>query len=272
MQLGQFSFSWPGRVRFLTYLSGGQSEDVSRSDVIVTYCNDTGDEISTTWEQARADLMVEGLPVRVPPTYRGQRNYPGLFWASTNRRAVVYESLLELDRLWLADFDATVGRIATQPFQIVGRDGSTPRKHVPDILLVHRDLEVTLVDVKPPGHLEKPEVEAQLAWTRDLCRLKAWNYEVFTGSNGPKLRNIKALAVGRRPDRLPAGLLDLARASMNYTEETLGEVLARRPETCDFNSWRVAVSACLWSGYVTVDLQQPLSEKTVLRPSTGVLT
>lgn len=26
------------------------------------------------------------------PTYRGQRNYPGLFWAATNDRTLVYES------------------------------------------------------------------------------------------------------------------------------------------------------------------------------------
>lgn len=82
-------------------------------EVSLRYCTVAGDEVRTTWEQARADLIVEGLPVRVPPTYRGQRNYPGLFWASTNRRTLVYESLLELDRLWLADFDPTVVQIAT---------------------------------------------------------------------------------------------------------------------------------------------------------------
>ncbi|WP_053918832.1 MULTISPECIES: hypothetical protein [Brachybacterium] len=69
----------------------------------VRYCTVAGDEVATTWEQARADLIVEGLPMRVPPTYQGQRSYPGLFWAATNDRTLVYESLLELDRLWLAD-------------------------------------------------------------------------------------------------------------------------------------------------------------------------
>ncbi|MEJ5946894.1 hypothetical protein WDZ17_16490 [Pseudokineococcus basanitobsidens] len=35
--------------------------------------------------RAGADLAVEGLPVRLSPTYRGQRSYPGLFWAATTR-------------------------------------------------------------------------------------------------------------------------------------------------------------------------------------------
>lgn len=90
-------------------------------EVTLRYCNIVGDEVATTWSEARADLIVDGLPVRVPPTYRGQRSYPGLFWAATNRRTLVYESLLELDRLWLADFDPSVVGICTQPFQITGR-------------------------------------------------------------------------------------------------------------------------------------------------------
>ena len=90
--------------------------------------------------EARPEAIVGGLPVRVPPAYRGQRNYPGLFWAASNQRTLVYESLLELDRLWLADFDPTVVAIATQPLQVRGRDGAALRSHVPDILLVHDDV------------------------------------------------------------------------------------------------------------------------------------
>lgn len=81
--------------------------------VTLRYCDIVGDEAATTWSEARADLIVEGLPVRLPPTYQGQRRYPGLFWAATTRRALVYESLRELDRLWLADFDPTVVGTAT---------------------------------------------------------------------------------------------------------------------------------------------------------------
>lgn len=47
--------------------------------------------------------VISGEPVRLPPSYKEQRNFPGLFWLATTFKSVVYESLLELDRLWLAD-------------------------------------------------------------------------------------------------------------------------------------------------------------------------
>ena len=47
--------------------------------------------------------VVRGRPVRSFSTYRAQRNYPGLLWCATTRTLVGYESLLERDRVWLAD-------------------------------------------------------------------------------------------------------------------------------------------------------------------------
>ncbi|WP_298992972.1 TnsA-like heteromeric transposase endonuclease subunit [uncultured Pseudokineococcus sp.] len=236
--------------------------------VTLRYCNHVGDVITTTLAQARAGLVVEGLPVRLPPTYRGQRSYPGLFWAATNQRTLVYESLLELDRLWLADHDPTVTAMATQPFQLSGRDGPAVRSHVPDVLLVHAGGAATVVDVKPSAFVAKPAVRAQLEWTRALCRTKGWRYEVFTGADPTVLRNIKTLAVGRRPERLPDGHLAHARAALGATvgkaPTPLGEVLAGRPATCDDASWRVAVLACLWAGHATADLTRPLTAQTFL--------
>ena len=253
------------RVSGLIDLSVDDDGYVGTSGTTLRYCTVAGDEVATTWERARADLIVEGLPVRVPPTYRGQRNYPGLFWAATNDRTLVYESLLELDRLWLADFDPAVTGICTQPFQVAGRDGGGPRAHVPDLLLVHSDRSVTVIDVKPAAFVEKPRVRAQFEWTRALCHSKGWSYEVFTGGDPVVLRNLKLLAVGRRPDRLPGGVLADARARVGNEGITLGKVLAHNPLNCDDAAWRVAVFALVWSGEVAVDLRRPLSSETILQ-------
>ena len=109
------------------------------------------------------------------------------------------------------------------------------------------DRSVTVVDVKPAVFLEKPRVRAQFEWTRALCRGKGWAYEVFTGGDPIVLRNLKLLAVGRRPGRLPNGDLANARARLREEGVTLGKVLARKPFTCDEAAWRVAVFALVWS-------------------------
>lgn len=235
------------------------------------YCTVAGDEVETTWEQARADLIVDGLPFRIPPSYARQRSYPGLFWASTNRRSLVYESLLELDRLWLADFDPKVAHFATQPFWISGSDGAILRKHVPDLLLVHSDQTVTLVDVKPRSLLDDPKVEAQLSWTRELCRRKGWNYEVFSGGDPTILRNLKVLAIGRRPERLPEfqDLSDLVTAGLGAGQLTLDEIHALKPGSCDPNAWQVALAACVWTSLVVAELRQPINGQTLFRLATG---
>lgn len=68
--------------------------------------------------------MVRGRPGRDFPTYNAQRNHPGWLWLATTQSLVGYESLLERDRLWLADFDREVRWVAGQPFWLSGRDGS----------------------------------------------------------------------------------------------------------------------------------------------------
>ena len=87
---------------------------------------------------------------------------------------LVYESLLELDRLWLADFDPTVERIATQPFEVKSGNGLDAFKHVPDIMLVEADNTVTVIDVKPEGFISKPAVKGSLNRTGILGDSIVW--------------------------------------------------------------------------------------------------
>lgn len=70
----------------------------------------------STFGKVDAAAVGSGRPVRSFPTYKGQRNYPGLLWTATTGSLVGYESLLERDRLWLADFDPAVRQISGQPF------------------------------------------------------------------------------------------------------------------------------------------------------------
>ena len=146
------------------------------------YRSRSGNWVTTCLGDAVATDMVRGLPAREFPTYRGQRNYPGWLWMSTTGTLVGYESLRELDRLLLADFDPAVTWVSSQPCWVSGRDGSVLRRHVPDFLLQTTNGFV-VVDVKPVELLKDAKVAAVMLWTRKLCDAKGWRYEVWSGDD-----------------------------------------------------------------------------------------
>lgn len=121
-----------------------------------TYIAADGEAVSATFDRIDPVRVVRGQPVRDVRSRAGQRNYAGLFWSATTQGHLAYESLLERDRLLLADFDPAVRWMACQPFWLRGPDDSTFRRHVPDILLEHRDGSYKSLTSRHPGFSESP--------------------------------------------------------------------------------------------------------------------
>lgn len=57
-------------------------------------------------------------PIREFFSWPGKRNYEGLYWSSTNRRHVEFESLLEREYLLAADNASDIVAIAAQPLAL----------------------------------------------------------------------------------------------------------------------------------------------------------
>ncbi len=74
------------------------------------------DAVNVAFERVRG--------VRTFPSYRGQRNYPGLYYAATMDRHVGFESWLERDMPMVLDHDADVAGFASQPFWLFGPAGT----------------------------------------------------------------------------------------------------------------------------------------------------
>lgn len=228
--------------------------------VEVRFLDAAGDWSAEVLGRVDESRLVRGEPVRRFPTYKGQRNYPGLLWSATTQTLIGYESLLERDRLWLADFDPDVRWIASQPFWLSGRDGSTLRRHAPDFLL-----ETTggyaVVDVKPEPLLTEPAVAEVLAWTGRLCAARGWAYEVWSGADPVLLRNVRFLATARRSalvdETAVEKLVERVRPGMTLAEVEAGVDL-------DAATARAAVLALLWRGGWVTDLTRPLTSRSVL--------
>lgn len=237
-------------------MPSGQSLDVQ-----LRYLDAGGQWVTTTLAEVDGAAVVRGRPVRSFPTYKGQRNYPGWLWTATTSSLIGYESLLERDRVWLADFDPSVRWIASQPFWVSGRDSETLRRHVPDFLL-DTSAGLVVVDVKPPELVAEPQVAEVFDWCRRLCAAKGWRYEVWSGVDPVRLRNVRFLGSARRVRTVDEAALvkvaDVAAPGMTLAQLEAAVAL-------DGPTARSAVLALLWSGRWSVDLTRPLSPASVLQ-------
>ena len=69
--------------------------------------------------------------MRAFPSYQGQRNFPGLWWAATMGCHVGFESWLERDQVMMLDFDPDVVAFSAQPFWLGWTDADGPHRHAP---------------------------------------------------------------------------------------------------------------------------------------------
>jgi hypothetical protein len=165
--------------------------------VIAKYKDHGGQVVETAWPELDYYVVADGRPWRTFPWFLGQRNYSGRYWSATERALVGYESLLELSRLILADFDCEVKRIASQPFHLVIRKSGIQRRRTPDFLLV-REGGPLVVDVKSSMELAKDDVIGLLELTREVVQSRGWDYEIACEPEKAYFANVRFLAGYRR--------------------------------------------------------------------------
>lgn len=229
------------------------------------YRRDDGQFADTTLDRLAVDDVIAGLPVREFRSYKGRLHYSGWYWSSSMSRLLAYESRLELARIMLADFDPVVTGIAAQPFLLAGADGTRIRRHVPDLLLLSADGEVTVVDVKAPSRMSDPGVQEQFAWTGHVCAGRGWAFEAWSGADPRLLANVRFLAGYRRRVLIDGNLIPAvldAAAAGQVTAGTIERALSpRHPPVLV----RPVVLHLLWTGRLQADLRCPLSADTPLR-------
>ncbi|WP_373235071.1 TnsA-like heteromeric transposase endonuclease subunit [Mycobacterium marinum] len=226
----------------------------------VSYIADDGEPVTVDFDRVDAERVVRGRPVLTPVSRAGQRNYSGLYWSSTTQAHLVYESLLERDRLLLADFCPSVAWMAAQPFWMRGYDGSTFRRHVPDLLLQHRNGSFTVVDVKPERMLNKPKVIEVLKWTDRVHRERGWQYEVWSSTNATELSNVRFLSLAKRSRFVDPVASE--RVSAVATDGMTIDQILRASQDGSAVTRSAAVTALLeqlWLSRWATDLRIPLS-------------
>lgn len=235
----------------------------SALEVGLSYASEELGRVDTDVRSADAELLVRGLPVRRVHTAAGKKHYTGAFWSSTTGTQHHYESRLELDRLWLADFDPRVVWMAAQPFWLWGRDGVAVHRHVPDLLLKLDSGSFVVVDVKPPQFQCKPKVRPVLQWTARVCEAKGWRYEVWGGADRVELSNIRHLGRARRRFLLPERDSEVTAhcdPAGRPWSEVRAEIHCAQVRVPD-----LSISAMLWQGRWETDLTRVLTNASTLK-------
>ncbi len=105
----------------------------------VVFIDETGSQrrqpLSACW-----DVRFERVtPSRSFPSFKGQKNFPGLWWSATTGAHVGYESWVERDVAMLLDFDPEIVGFSAQPFWLFWPGGQGERKHAPDFFARRAD-------------------------------------------------------------------------------------------------------------------------------------
>ncbi|MFE0242045.1 TnsA-like heteromeric transposase endonuclease subunit [Streptomyces sp. NPDC058991] len=220
-----------------------------------------GGPLEVMW-RARFEAAAQ---VRAFPSYRGQRNFSGWYWAATCSELVGYESWVELGHLMRLDADPDVVAVASQPFRLSWRYGGQGRRirHTPDYFVRRRDGTAVVVDVRPDKQIESADA-AKFSATAEACTRVGWGFERLGVLDPVLVANLRWLSGYRHPRvrREP-----VAGALLAVFSEPLG-LLAGARAVGDPLAVLPVLYHLLWRRELTAELRtQRLSAASLVQPA-----
>jgi hypothetical protein len=162
----------------LRYLEPGVSGFVERRDALAACLNIRFEDVP---------------PVRRFPSYKGQRNFPGLYFAACMGRHVGFESWLERDQLVMLDFSPQVRSFSAQPFWLLWESGGQARRHAPDFFARLAEGGGVVVDVRADDRIAPEDAEA-FEVTAAACESVGWGYRRVGALDPVLAANVRWLA------------------------------------------------------------------------------
>jgi hypothetical protein len=132
-------------------------------------------------------------PARSLRSFRGQVNFPGLYYAATMDVHVGFESWLERDVAMMLDFDPGVAAFSSQPFWLSWVQDGRQRRHAPDYFARLADGTGVVIDVRPDDRIEPRDAEAFAAAER-ACLEVGWMFRRTAGPDPVLAANVRWLA------------------------------------------------------------------------------
>jgi hypothetical protein len=159
----------------------------------VVFIDETGthhrEPLSACW-----DVPFErAKPSRSFPSFKGQKNFPGLWWSATTGEHVGYESWVERDVAMLLDFDPEIVGFSAQPFWLLWPGEQGERKHAPDFFARRTDGTGVVIDVRPDDRVD-PEATEVFEVAASACREAGWEFRRTGAPPAVLTANVRWLA------------------------------------------------------------------------------
>lgn len=237
----------------------GEGAAAGSEGFAVGFVDQDGVERRAPLEDAAGLTFESYRPVRSFPSFRGQRNWPGLWWSATHGGHVGYESWLERDHAMLLDFDREVVAFAPQPFWLFFSDAGRPRSHAPDFFARRRDGSAVVIDCRPDERIKPRDADA-FDMTALACESVGWEYRRVGALDPVRAGNLRWLS-GYRHSRFADPVVAQRLVAMFAVPRTLthGAELAGPPTAV-----LPVLFHLLWRQELRADLTAPLCETSLV--------
>lgn len=202
-------------------------------------------------------------PMRDFSRRNGQWNKPVAQFSHTVGDLVACESQHERKFVWLADWSQAVIHIASQPFTIEFPPEHEFDSHTPDFALLSPDGAIVIVDVKWPGHVDRPAVVNRHRVVQSVLAEAGMQHVVWSEVVPAVPQNIALFAAARVPApvmlELAPKLLSLHRPGVS------ARVLldaARDAHDIPTSTGMVILRRLLWDHRLAVDMNVPFTIDT----------
>lgn len=213
---------------------------------------------------ARLDVLdlINTDPIRKSANYPGARSITGLVFTHLNDELLWRESNEEARAFHAADFDPSIIRLASQPFEYRYNDGSN-RSHVPDCVALLRNGSIAVFDVRPRSRFSPEDQLAMEHFSAAMAELGI-THEMWHEPSPARVHAIRRLKRVRMPDFANPDVVALA-SDLWEPGETIGS-LERKLADRGIHRWWVppAIDFLVWHHRFYVDLDQRYDSMTVL--------
>jgi hypothetical protein len=202
------------------------------------------------------------MRVRTPRNTGTLKNI-GKFPSLKNKKTVWFESHLERDFIYLAEFDKNIIKYQEQPFKVKYFLDGKQRLYTPDFF-VERKNKKQVVEIKPQSKIETEEFTHFSNHMKDFFAREGCEYLVITDSIirlQPKLSNIKLLWRYARMSITTKHLIlihELFDDSLSISFSEIYSFLSQKKEQKEL------IYALLFHGYLLIDIEKPIAAESII--------